>query len=1533
MKNFGLYDSKFEHDACGIGFVANLKGNKNHQTVSDALTVLENMEHRGACGCEENTGDGAGILLQIPHEFFFEECQKLGTYLPTYGKYGVGMVFFPKEIRLREECRAIFLRAAERLGLEVLCWRKVPVNTAGIGETAFSVEPEIEQVFVARPDSIATPEEFERKLFVLRNYSTHLAKDTVPKDNIGFYIASLSHKIVVYKGQLTSHQVRQYFPDLSDKRLVSAFGLVHSRFATNTFPSWKLAQPFRFIAHNGEINTLQGNLNWLRTSEKGFQSPYFTKEEMDMLLPIVDEAASDSACLDNMIELLTLTGRSLPHVMMMLIPEVWDGNDQMEKQRRDFYEFHASMMEPWDGPASISFTDGNIIGATLDRNGLRPSRYTVTHDDRVIMASESGALIVDPALVKEHGRLKAGRMFVVDLSKGRIISDEELKAEICAKQPYGDWLEKHKIRLENLPPPRVTFSDLETAQVFKYQKAFGYSTEDLEEIIAPMALDGKEPIGSMGTDVPLAVLSNQPQHLSSYFKQLFAQVTNPPIDPIRERMVMSLATFVGNIGNLLEVRPDFCHTVALKHPVLKNSELEQIRSIDTGNFQAKTLQMYFRADGQPGSMQKALDRICRYAEDAVYDGFQVLVLQDRAVDSTHAAIPSLLSTAAIHHHLIRKGLRGKVGLVVEAGDVWEVHHFACLLAFGATAINPYLALSTLRDMKRSGRLETHLSEGQMEYNYIKAVNEGLLKVFSKMGISTLQSYQGAQIFEIIGLNKTVVDKCFTGATSRIGGMGLDEIARETLAKHYLAFSKKEIPVDRLPVGGIYQWKRKGEVHLWNPASVHLLQLSTRTGDYPTFKKYSKVINEQSERAVTLRSLFEFKKLRPSIPIEEVEPAERIYRRFATGAMSFGSISWEAHTTLAVAMNRLGGKSNTGEGGEDERRYWEIEKLGNYEIGANGHSENGPQFPNFSISNFKPGDSLRSAIKQVASGRFGVTSLYLTEADELQIKMAQGAKPGEGGQLPGHKVDEWIGKVRHSTPGVGLISPPPHHDIYSIEDLAQLIFDLKNANRSARINVKLVSKAGVGTIAAGVAKAKADVILISGHDGGTGASPMSSIRHAGLPWELGLAETHQTLVKNKLRSRVTVQADGQMKTGRDIAIAALLGAEEWGVATAALVVEGCILMRKCHLNTCPVGVATQDPELRKRFNGDPEHVVNFFKFLTEELREIMADMGFRTIDEMVGQAEFLEIKAENLANNFKLKGLDLSPILYREPADSNVGLYKQEEQDHGLAGVLDWKLLAAAQPALESKTPVVAEFSVINTDRTIGAILSNEITKRYRAEGLPDGTIHFKLRGTAGQSFGAFNTRGVTLELEGGANDYFGKGLSGARLVAYPDRTATFKAEENSIIGNVAFYGATSGEAFIRGKAGERFCVRNSGANVVVEGIGDHGCEYMTGGRAVILGGTGRNFGAGMSGGIAYVWDVAGDFAQNCNPEMIDLDPLTDADAAELRSMVQQHFELTGSTVARFVLSDFENEVGRFVKVFPKDYKRALVGGTAKVATK
>jgi len=1499
-EQLGLYDPAYEHDACGIGFVANIKGVKSHQNVIDGLTILENMEHRGACGCEINTGDGAGIMIQIPHEFFFDELLQQGIHLPDLNEYGVGFIFFPSDTSMVTACKEIFARAAEKLGIEIIGYRKVPVNRDTIGPSALSVEPLMEQVFLKKPDHISDPEDFERKLFVLKNYASHTINNSIKKEAIGFYMASLSQRVLVYKGQLTSHQVREYFPDLSDKRVVSAFGLVHSRFATNTFPSWKLAQPFRYIAHNGEINTLQGNLNWLRSNESSFFSPYFSKEELEMILPVVTAGQSDSACLDNMIELLTLSGRSLPHVMMMLIPEAWDGNELMDPVKKAFYEFHAAFMEPWDGPASISFTNGKIIGATLDRNGLRPSRYCVTNDDRVIMASETGVLPLDPSTIIEKGRLQPGKMFVVDMEAGKIISDTDLKQNICAQEPYADWLNKYKIRLEELPEPRIQFTHLEHDQIFKYQKAFGYTKEDLENIITPMATDGKEPIGSMGTDTPLAVLSDQPQHITSYFKQLFAQVTNPPIDPIRERMVMSLATFVGSQGNLLTEDPMASHCVALKHPILNNHELEKIRSIDTGVFQAKTLQCYFRADGKEGSLKKGLDRLCRYAVDAVEDGFEVIVLTDRSIDSEHAAIPTLLACASVHHHLIRKGLRGKVGIIVEGGDVWEVHHYACLIGFGATAINPYMALSTIRDMKLHDKIKSDYDSEKLKKNYIKAVNEGLYKVFSKMGISTLQSYQGAQIFEIIGINKEVVNRHFTGVTSRIDGMGLDEIAKEILAKHELAFAKKSSPVDRLTEGGVYQWKRRGEFHLFNPQTIHLLQHSTKMNDYPSFKKYSKLVNDQTQKACTLRGLFDFKPTGPSISIDEVEPASAIYKRFATGAMSFGSISWEAHTTLAIAMNRLGGKSNTGEGGEDEIRYQKL--------------------PN--------GDSMRSSIKQVASARFGVTSYYLSEADELQIKMAQGAKPGEGGQLPGDKVDDWIGKTRHATPGVGLISPPPHHDIYSIEDLSQLIFDLKNANRAARINVKLVSKAGVGTIAAGVTKAKADVVLIAGFDGGTGASPLSSIKHAGLPWELGLAETHQTLVKNKLRSRVVVQADGQMKTGRDIAIATLLGAEEWGVATAALIVEGCIMMRKCHMNTCPVGVATQDPELRKRFKGDPDHVVRFFEFITQELREIMAELGYRTINEMVGQVDALSMR-ENI-NHWKYKNLDLSDVLYKEPAEAGVGLYQTEAQDHLMSEVLDWQLLATAKPAIDKKEKVKASFPIKNTDRTTGTILSNEITKVYKAEGLPEDTIHFNFKGTAGQSFGAFNTKGVTLELEGDANDYFGKGLSGAQLIVYPDKKASFIPEENIIIGNVALYGATSGIAYIRGKAGERFAVRNSGASVVVEGIGDHGCEYMTGGVAVILGKTGRNFAAGMSGGIAFVYDVANNFEVLCNKEMVELEVPDKEDEVLLKKLIQAHFDKTGSAVAKFILADFENQLKQFVKVFPSDYKKALAKQKSKL---
>ncbi len=1485
-----LYRSSFEHDACGIGFVAHVRGRKSHQNISDALTILENLDHRGACGAEPNTGDGAGIMIQMPHEFLFDECLRTGFSLPAYGDYGVGMLFMPKEIRAREECREIIYRTAEKLGFEVLGFRKVQVDTTGIGAMALSVEPEIEQVYVSRPYNVPAGADFERKLFVLKTYITKTIYNAVKDVKQDFYIASFSSRTIVYKGQLTSLQVRTYFAELSDKRMVSAFGLVHSRFATNTFPSWRLAQPFRHIAHNGEINTLQGNLNWFRSSVKSFASPYFSPEELSMILPVIDETQSDSGCLDNVIELLLHAGRSLPHVLMMLIPEAWDGNMDMDPIKSAFYQFHASLMEPWDGPAAIAFTDGNLIGATLDRNGLRPSRYVLTNDDRVIMASESGALEIDQSTVIEKGRLTPGKMFVVDMEQGRIISDEEIKNQICSRRPYSDWINQYQIKLEELPEPRVMFTNLSEESIFNYQQVFGYSREDIDLLLRPMAVDGKEAIGSMGTDTPLAVLSKQPQHLSSYFKQLFAQVTNPPIDPIRERVVMSLAGFMGNNGNLLEENQMQCHCVGIKHPVLTNQELEKLRSIDTGLFQSKTLQMYFRADGKSGSLQKALDRLCRYAVDAVEDGFQVIILSDRALDSTHAAIPSLLAVSAVHHHLIRKGYRGAVGIVVEAGDVWEVHHFATLIGFGATAVNPYLALETINLFEK----DSNLTREQLSYNYIKSVKDGLLKIFSKMGISTLQSYHGAQIFEILGLNQQVVNTYFTGAVSRIGGLGLDEIAQEALIKHNRIFGKHTQTDRILTPGGTYKYRRRGERHLFNPETIHLLQNATRKNDFQTFKKYSKLINEQTTQAYTIRGLFEFNYSRPSVNISEVEPIENIMKRFATGAMSFGSISHEAHSTLAIAMNRIGGKSNTGEGGEDEMRYQTL---------ANG-------------------DSMRSAIKQVASARFGVTSYYLTNADELQIKMAQGAKPGEGGQLPGHKVDDWIAKVRHATPGVGLISPPPHHDIYSIEDLAQLIYDLKNANRAARINVKLVSKAGVGTIAAGVAKAHADVVLVSGYDGGTGASPLTSIQHAGLPWELGLAEAHQTLVKNRLRSRVVLQTDGQLKTGRDIVIATLLGAEEWGVATAALVTTGCIMMRKCHLNTCPVGVATQDPNLRKLFTGDADHVVNLFRFLAEEVRELMAELGFRTVNEMVGQADLL--KPREIADaDWKLKHVDLTPILYKEPSNDQP-LYNTESQDHGLEKVLDHQLIAAAQSAIHNNEPVFASFNVKNTDRSIGTMLSNEISKVHKSLGLPADTINFKCMGSAGQSFGAFAAKGLSLTLEGEGNDYVGKGLSGAKLVVYPFQDINYIPEQNIIVGNVALYGATSGELYIRGKAGERFAVRNSGATAVVEGVGDHGCEYMTGGEVLVLGDTGSNFAAGMSGGIAWIYDTSKTFAHKCNPEMVDLDPLHIEDEERISTLLKNHLRLTKSKVAEFILSDWENQTQHFVKVFPKEYKAVLL---------
>jgi glutamate synthase (NADPH/NADH) large chain len=1495
LLNTGLYDPQFEHDACGIGFVANMKGRKSHQIVMDAIHMLERMEHRGACGCEENTGDGAGILFQMPHEFFVDECIKIGFKLPSFSKYGVGMVFFPKDEEMRDDARRILNRNIEKLGLKLLGYREVPTNNEGIGPSALAVEPKVEQVFVECPETITDPLVFERKLYILRNYTTRLINESITNINHSFYFVSFSYKTITYKGMLTTAQVKSYYPDLSDEKIESAIAVVHSRFSTNTFPAWRLAQPFRYIAHNGEINTVRGNVNWLKVQEFFFESKYFTKEELDMIFPVNIPGQSDSAMLDNAVEILTLSGRPLPHVMMMLIPEAWDGNEAMSELKKSFYEYHASLMEPWDGPASISFTDGVIIGATLDRNGLRPSRYLVTEDDYVVMASESGVLpYIDPAKVVLKGRLQPGKMFVVDLEKGRIVSDDEVKEEICSRKPYAQWLKECKISLKDLPEPQVEFKPLDDDRLLSKQMVFGFTKEDLRTILLPMGEAGEEPIGSMGTDTPLAVLSDQAQHLAYYFKQLFAQVTNPPIDPIRERLVMSLASYVGGGANLLDESAMHCHTLGLEQPVLTNKDLEKIRSIDHQHFQTKTIQSIFKSDGNPGSLEKALERICRYASDAVEDGFEIILLSDRGVDSDHAPIPSLLATAAVHHHLIRTGQRGKVGIVVECGDAWETHHFATLIGFGASAINPYMAFESLFGLRRQGLIEEDkFTDEKLAYNFSKAIGKGLLKIFSKMGISTLQSYQGAQIFEILGIQKCVVDKYFTGTVSRIEGLDLNGLAKEALMKHKLAYPEVPLPVKQLPVGGVYQWKRKGEYHLMNPESIHLLQYSTKTNNYQIFKKYTKSINDQTKRACTLRSLLDFVP-GTAVPIEEVEPVESIVKRFATGAMSFGSISFEAHATLAVAMNRLGGKSNTGEGGEDEIRYTPL--------------------PN--------GDSQRSAIKQVASGRFGVTINYLTNADELQIKMAQGAKPGEGGQLPGHKVDDWIGRTRHSTPGVGLISPPPHHDIYSIEDLAQLIFDLKNSNRAARINVKLVSEAGVGTIASGVAKAKSDVVLISGYDGGTGASPISSIRHAGLPWELGLSEAHQTLVRNKLRSRIVVQTDGLLRTGKDLAIAAMLGAEEWGVATGALIVEGCIMMRKCHLNTCPVGIATQNEDLRKRFEGNADAVVNFFKFLAQDLRELMAELGFRTINEMVGQVDRLK-KREDLAH-WKLKQIDLSKILYREPADEGVGIYKQEEQDHGLTGALDFLLLASAKPALETKQKVQGEFSIENINRAAGTILSNEIAKKYGGDGLPEDTIHFKFMGTAGQSFGAFGAAGLKLEVEGDANDYFGKGLSGAKLIIYPDKRVKFEPSKNSIVGNVSFYGATSGEAYIRGMAGERFCVRNSGVKAVVEGVGDHGCEYMTGGTVVILGETGRNFAAGMSGGVAFVYDPDKKLKSRCNMEMVDFDVIDDDDVSTLKQLIQNHANFTDSKSAKNILSNFNMELAKFVKVMPRDYKLVLM---------
>ncbi|MDW6001717.1 glutamate synthase large subunit [Vibrio mangrovi] len=1488
----GLYTPELEHDACGIGFVAHLKNRKSHQVVTQALDMLARMEHRGGQGCDPCSGDGAGILLQKPHEFLLEETVKLGIRLPSFDQYGVGVVLFPKDEYKREQCRDILERNAKRLDLEILGYRVLPTDNHMLGADPLSTEPQFEHVFISGGPG-TTPEALERKLYVLRNYTVRVCLESISNIGDDFYINSMSYKTLIYKGQLTTEQVPQYFLDLQNPTMVTALALVHSRFSTNTFPKWRLAQPFRYIAHNGEINTVRGNLNWMKAREAILESELFTKAEIDMLLPVCQEGSSDSSNFDMVLELLVLSGRSLPHALMMMIPEAWQENTQMDAKRRAFYQYHANVMEPWDGPASVCFSDGVMVGATLDRNGLRPSRYTVTKDDFLIMASESGVVDIEPENIQYRGRLQPGKIFVADLEEGRIISDEEIKESIANSQPYEQWVQDNLLSLKSLPEAETGHSQPKPERLLHRQQAFGVSNEEVNQIIQPLAQTGYEPLGSMGADWPLAILSHQSQHLSNYFKQLFAQVTNPPIDPIRERMVMSLNTYLGKDQNLLSESPAHCRKVELESPVISNAELEKLRAIDNEYLQAKTLDIVFQASGEPGKLERALKRICQYAEDAVIDGYSIILLTDRAVNSNHAAIPGMLAVGAVHHHLIRKGLRAKCGIVIETGDARETHHFATLLGYGANAVNPYLVTETIVDLQQKNKLDPKANVNTLFNNYRKGVNGGLLKIFSKMGISTLQSYHGAQIFEALGISKAVVDKYFTGTVTRIQGLTLDDIAKEVLIRHRLGYPLREVPLQVLDVGGVYQWKQRGEQHLFNPETIHLLQHSTRNKDYAQFKAYTEAVDRQGDKAVTLRSQLEMvKNPAGAIALDDVEPIESIVKRFATGAMSFGSISYEAHSTLAVAMNRLGARSNSGEGGEDPIRF---EKKEN-------------------------GDWERSAIKQVASGRFGVTSYYLTNADELQIKMAQGAKPGEGGQLPGDKVDDWIGATRHSTPGVGLISPPPHHDIYSIEDLAQLIFDLKNANRAGRVNVKLVSEAGVGTIASGVAKAKADVVLIAGYDGGTGASPISSIRHTGLPWELGLAETHQTLLKNGLRNRIVVQADGQMKTPRDLAIATLLGAEEWGVATAALVVEGCIMMRKCHKNTCPVGIATQNKTLRERFDGRVEDVVTFFRYMAQGLREIMAELGFRTIDEMVGQANKLKVRSN--IEHWKYRHLDLSPILHMESPRNEDGIFCQTTQNHALESILDRRLIEVAQPALEQGKAVQAEFPIQNTDRSTGTMLSNEISKVYKDHGLPQ-PMHVKFTGSAGQSFGAFLSKGVQFDVEGDANDYWGKGLSGGTLVLYPNHKASLIPEENIVVGNVCFYGATSGESYIRGKAGERFCVRNSGARVVVEGIGDHGCEYMTGGVAIILGSTGRNFAAGMSGGVAYVWDQDGDFHNKLNPELVDLDPLDSDDITLLKTMLSNHIRFTGSEVAQTFMNNFDLNLQSLIKVMPRDYKAVL----------
>ena len=1480
-----------ERDACGVGFVANIKGERTHELVIKGIEALVHLEHRGACGCDPETGDGAGVITHQPHEFFERVCGDLGFRLPEPGHYGAGLVFLPTDRHSQNLCRRMLAHAVRAVGLSVLGWREVPVDSRFCGRMAQPSRPHIAQIFVGSPDGL-TDEALDRKLYIARKAAEHEARSTGGVVARHFYVCSLSTRTLVYKGMLTAPQVLGFYPDLSDPHFKSAIALVHSRFSTNTLPTWRLAHPFRYLAHNGEINTIRGNTNWMAAREKLFESELFG-ENIRELVPVIAPGQSDSAVFDNALELLCQTGRSLPHAIMMMIPEAWEKHESMSEEKKAFYRYHGCLMEPWDGPASIAFTDGRSIGAVLDRNGLRPSRYLVTRDGLVVMASETGVLDIPARDIVLKDRLQPGRMLLVDLEKQRIIEDGEVKHQMAVQKPYAAWLRENVVELVNLPRSRAVEPHIEGEELERRQKLFGYTAEDLRVILTPMALNGQEPVGSMGTDTPLACLSDRPQLLFSYFKQLFAQVTNPPIDPIREDLVMSIEVAVGRQHNLFDETPAHCRLLSLKQPVLTNAQLAVIREIDANGIRSTTIPILFpTVDGGKG-LKAALNELCEAASKAIADGYEIIILSDRSAGEKLAPIPSLLAVGAVHHHLIRTGLRTRVGIVVESAEPREVMHFCLLLGYGASAINPYLAMDSLRDMAGDGELHGHSADEAVEH-YVKAIGKGILKTMSKMGISTLASYRGAQIFEAIGLSPEVIDRCFTWTPTRISGVGLDVIAREAAMRHRRAYAPATPDDDGLDAGGQYQWRRRGEFHLFNPQTIAKLQHAVRSGDYEVYKKYAKLVNDQSRNLCTLRSMLTLKKAERSVPLAEVEPASEIVKRFKTGAMSFGSISKEAHETLAIAMNRIGGRSNTGEGGEDPARF--------------------QRDPN--------GDWRRSAIKQVASGRFGVTIDYLTNADELQIKIAQGAKPGEGGQLPGHKVDETIAKTRYATPGVGLISPPPHHDIYSIEDLAQLIYDLKNANPSARISVKLVAESGVGTVAAGVSKAKADVVLISGHDGGTGASPLSSIKHAGIPWELGLSETQQVLVQNDLRSRIRVETDGQLKTGRDVAIAALLGADEFGFATGALVAEGCIMMRKCHLNTCPVGVATQDPELRKRFVGKPEHVINFMFFIAEELREIMAYMGFRTIQEMTGRVDRLEANPPH--DHWKAKSLDFSQILYQPDLTAGTGISGTGKQDHELEKVMDHELIRCARPALENRENVAISMPLKNVNRAVCTMLSHELTKKHGSEGLPPYTIRVDLTGSAGQSFCAFLARGIAVQLTGDANDYFCKGMSGGHVVITPPADAGFVPEDNIIIGNVSLYGATGGDVFIRGRAGERFCVRNSGATAVVEGIGDHGCEYMTRGIVIVLGPQGRNFAAGMSGGVAYVLDEDQTFRSRCNLDMVELLPVdADDDVSNLRQLVQRHQQYTGSAVAERLLADWSRAVRSFVKVMPTEYRKVL----------